>query len=222
MRSFSASHLHARIVAQHGDAPRRPRAQPLQDLDRRRLPRAVRPEQPEHLALAHLEVDAPHRLEIAVRLPQPFHRDRVPVVRHRPGPMPRPPVSQGSKVAAPVPNRRTRFGERRFPVGEQRSCGGLGLGDVSGPRRHAERPMPSAKPSFVASALFQPQANRSPFARFPVCRLRLDKACQTRPENPDLGMQPPIFYGFANRRRHCDIVYKHLRYGDQLATLIET
>ena len=40
----------------------------LEDLDRRRLARAVGPEQPEDLAAAHLEVDAAHGLVLAVGL----------------------------------------------------------------------------------------------------------------------------------------------------------
>src|SRR5207302_8096478 len=48
----------------------------LQDLDRRRLPRAVRAEQPEDLALPDLEADAAQRLVCAVGLAQFLDADR--------------------------------------------------------------------------------------------------------------------------------------------------
>ena len=60
-----------RILAEHLDVARVAVAVALEDLDRRRLAGAVRPEQPEHLAGADLEVDAPDRLVRAVALPQP-------------------------------------------------------------------------------------------------------------------------------------------------------
>ena len=53
------------------------RAVALEDLDRRRLAGAVRAEQAEDLALLDLEVDAAHRLERAVRLPQAADGDRA-------------------------------------------------------------------------------------------------------------------------------------------------
>ena len=42
----------------------------LEDLDRRRLARAVRAEEAEHLAREHVEVDSAHGLDAVVRLPQ--------------------------------------------------------------------------------------------------------------------------------------------------------
>jgi hypothetical protein len=48
-----------------------------EDLDRGRFPGAVRPEQTENLARAELEVDPADSLDAVVRLPQPFHFDRV-------------------------------------------------------------------------------------------------------------------------------------------------
>src|SRR5581483_774709 len=66
-----------RVVPQHAHVAGVPVAVALEDLDRRRLPGAVRPEQAEHLALVDLEVDAAYRLVLAVRLPQAADLDRV-------------------------------------------------------------------------------------------------------------------------------------------------
>jgi hypothetical protein len=44
--------------------------QSLDDLERRRLARAVRPEQPEHLAPGDVEVDVVHREDLRVALSQ--------------------------------------------------------------------------------------------------------------------------------------------------------
>ena len=48
----------------------------FEDLDRRRLPGAVRTEQGEHLALRDLETDPLDRLDRSVRLAQSGDRDR--------------------------------------------------------------------------------------------------------------------------------------------------
>jgi len=48
---------------------------PLEDLDGRRLPRAVRAEDGDDLALLDLQVESAHGLQRAVRLPQPPDRD---------------------------------------------------------------------------------------------------------------------------------------------------
>src|SRR5438874_2717511 len=63
------------IVPEHRHLARVAAAVALEDLDRRRLAGAVRPEQPEHLALLDVEVDAAHGLERAVRLAQTAHGD---------------------------------------------------------------------------------------------------------------------------------------------------
>ena len=60
----------AGIDSEHGDLAGRARAEALQDLDRRRLARAVRPEEGEDLAALDLEVDAGDRVELAVALVQ--------------------------------------------------------------------------------------------------------------------------------------------------------
>ena len=58
------------------------RAQPLEDLDRRRLARTVRPEQAEDLARRDVEVDAVDGLDVAVALDQAADPDdRVAVDR---------------------------------------------------------------------------------------------------------------------------------------------
>ena len=67
--------LRAFRIAAHVDAGDDRRAtvgpaEPLQDLDRGRLSRAIRPEQTEDLALADIEADPAHRLDVAVALPQ--------------------------------------------------------------------------------------------------------------------------------------------------------
>src|SRR4051812_49970028 len=60
----------------HGGRPGVCRRQRAQDLDRRRLAGAVRPEETEGLADEHVEIDAPDRLDLAVRLAQPSDLDR--------------------------------------------------------------------------------------------------------------------------------------------------
>ncbi len=59
------------IDAEHFDLPRVALAEPLEDLDRRRLPRSVRPEEGEDLAVADLQVHPCHRLDVAEGAPQP-------------------------------------------------------------------------------------------------------------------------------------------------------
>jgi len=65
-----------RVVPQHGDLATRTLAVALEDLDRRRLARTVRPEQAEHLAALHGDVDPAHGLVLAVALAQVPHLDR--------------------------------------------------------------------------------------------------------------------------------------------------
>ena len=57
-------------LAEHLDLPGARREQPLEDLDRRRLARPVRPEQAEALAGRHREVEPVDRHELAVALDQ--------------------------------------------------------------------------------------------------------------------------------------------------------
>jgi hypothetical protein len=58
------------------------RPQAFEDLDRRRLARAVRPEQAEDLARGDIEIDAIDGLDLAVTLDQPPNADdRLPGVR---------------------------------------------------------------------------------------------------------------------------------------------
>ena len=64
-----------RVDAQHGDRAGVAPAVPLENLEHRRLARAVRAEHGHDLALAHLEVDSAHRLEAAVALVQPADVD---------------------------------------------------------------------------------------------------------------------------------------------------
>src|SRR4029077_4433186 len=68
-----------RVLVEHGDRAAVARSVALEDLDRRRLPGAVRTEQAEYLARLDLEVDAAQCLVRAVRLVQVADRDR----RHR-------------------------------------------------------------------------------------------------------------------------------------------
>src|SRR5436190_4910149 len=65
----------ARIEAQDGDLPGAARAIALEDLDGRRLARAVGPEQAEDLAALDAEVDAADGLEVPVGLPQAANFD---------------------------------------------------------------------------------------------------------------------------------------------------
>src|SRR5262245_13463413 len=64
-----------RVDAEDAHLAGAPRPIALEDLDRRRLAGAVRPEKGEDLAGADLEVDPSHRLEAVVRLAQAFHAD---------------------------------------------------------------------------------------------------------------------------------------------------
>jgi uncharacterized protein (DUF2141 family) len=63
------------IDAEHADLAGGARAEALEDLDRRRLARAVRPEEGEDLAALHLEVDPGDRVQVAVALLQPANGD---------------------------------------------------------------------------------------------------------------------------------------------------
>jgi hypothetical protein len=66
-----------RVDAEHLDAAGVATAVALEDLDRRRLAGAVRPEQAEHLARIDGEVDAPKGLPLPVALAQAANDDRV-------------------------------------------------------------------------------------------------------------------------------------------------
>jgi hypothetical protein len=65
-----------RVDAEHLHVARVARPVPLEDLDRRRLAGAVRAEEPEDLAGAHLEVDPRNRLDTVVRLHEALDADR--------------------------------------------------------------------------------------------------------------------------------------------------
>ena len=65
-----------RVDAEHLDVATVALPVALQDLDRRRLPRAVRSEEPEDLARLDVEVDSPDGLVLAVGLAQRADRDR--------------------------------------------------------------------------------------------------------------------------------------------------
>ena len=75
-----AAGLARRVHAQDGQAAAVAAADPLQALQGAGLARAVRPQQPEDLAAAHLEADGVHRHEAAVDLAEVPHRDDI--VRH--------------------------------------------------------------------------------------------------------------------------------------------
>ena len=60
-------HLHASLIG---------RGQSLANLDRRRLPSAIRPQQPKALAPRHLQVKAIHRLHIRKGFPKPRNPQR--------------------------------------------------------------------------------------------------------------------------------------------------
>src|SRR5207302_6445974 len=64
------------ILAQHRHLSRAALAVALEDLHRGRLAGPVGPEQPEHLAALHRDVDRPHGLEGAVALAQTADLDR--------------------------------------------------------------------------------------------------------------------------------------------------
>jgi hypothetical protein len=66
-----------RVDAEHTDVALVARAVALEDLDRRRLPRAVRPEQTEDLPRVHVEVDPPDRLDAVVGLDEAADHDRA-------------------------------------------------------------------------------------------------------------------------------------------------
>ena len=64
-----------RVHAEHARLAAAARAVALEDLDDRRLARAVGPQQTEHLAASHLEADPTHSLHLAVGLAQVAHLD---------------------------------------------------------------------------------------------------------------------------------------------------
>jgi len=59
------------VDAEYFDLPRVALAEPLEDLDRRRLSRSVRPEEGEDLAVADLQIYPRHRFDVAEGAPQP-------------------------------------------------------------------------------------------------------------------------------------------------------
>ena len=63
------------VDAEHADLAAAPLPKPLQDLDRGRLPGAVRAEEREDLATRHLQVDSRHGLDVAVPLAQATNAD---------------------------------------------------------------------------------------------------------------------------------------------------
>ena len=72
---LESAFIETRVVAQDGDIAGGPVSMPLQDLDRSRLPGAVRAEESEHFAPGHTQVYAAHGLHVAVRLAQAAHLD---------------------------------------------------------------------------------------------------------------------------------------------------
>ena len=68
------------VVARHQRGAARRLDERAQHPDRRRLARAVRPEEAERLPRRNLEVDAAHRDELSVALLEPPHRHRRPCV----------------------------------------------------------------------------------------------------------------------------------------------
>ena len=73
-RSASASRSHRRPST--STLPGGRREQPLEDLDGRRLPRAVGTEEPEALAASHLEIEPVDGDDVAVSLHQTFDANR--------------------------------------------------------------------------------------------------------------------------------------------------
>ena len=71
IRGFKAAAFAPRVVTEHGHLPVVTVAIALEDLDRRRLARAVRPEQREDLAPGDIEVHTVDCVQGAVRLAQP-------------------------------------------------------------------------------------------------------------------------------------------------------
>jgi hypothetical protein len=71
-----------RVMPEHRHLAVAARAIPLEDLHCRRLARAVRPQQPEHLASLHGDVDPAHSLILAVALAQVAYLDRWDVCGH--------------------------------------------------------------------------------------------------------------------------------------------
>jgi hypothetical protein len=80
-----------RVVAEDGDDPARAAAVALEDLDGRRLARAVGAEEAEDLAPGDVEVDAADRLELAVGLAQVSDQDGGRIAHCGPQTMTRPP-----------------------------------------------------------------------------------------------------------------------------------
>src|SRR5450755_1099214 len=118
----------ARVEAEHGHVAGGPLPVALEDLDGGRLAGTVRPQQPEHLAAAHLEVDAPYRLEITIGLPQTADLDRW--VGHRPddasvgpaGGRPSACPPKGGRYAWPEPASAWGSPSRRTTRGSGRRC----------------------------------------------------------------------------------------------------
>lgn len=119
--------------------------------DRRRLPGAVRPEEPEDLSFDDVQVDVVDRHGTAERVPQPPADDRIPLVTHG---SPRLRWSFGS--GSPRPARRVPAGSRgggRARAGPRRSPSGPPppaprcARRPSGPGGHASRSGAAARPA---------------------------------------------------------------------------
>src|SRR5450755_1487818 len=136
----------ARVQAEHGHIAGGPLPVTLEDLDGGRLAGTVRPQQPEHLAAAHLEVDAPYRLEITIGLPQTADLDRW--VGHRPddasvGPAGGRPRLAPQKVAAT--RGRSRPARWGAPRGVRRAAAAGGAASA-GKRLRSPTEAPCARP----------------------------------------------------------------------------
>jgi hypothetical protein len=98
--------LRCGIAAEDLHLARVTRAVALEDLDRRRLPGTVRTQQREDLADRDLEIDAAHRLNRTVRLPEPTHAHRerrtTGAAAHAFSTLDRPCTAQMRHVIAPI------------------------------------------------------------------------------------------------------------------------
>ena len=100
--------------AEHRHLPLVGLPQPLDDLQRGRLPRAVRAEDPEELALLDGERDAVHGADVPVALAQARHLDRVCHAEDDKG---------GRAPGTPHQSRRSGAASRRERVGGRRPAG---------------------------------------------------------------------------------------------------
>ena len=107
----------ARILAEHPHRPGIRSSIALDDLHRRRLPRAVRPEQRDHLARPNREVDAVEDVPAVVRFPETADLDHSFVVAE-PGLMSAYCDSKRSAVTAPTwIARRIPFASMKYDCG---------------------------------------------------------------------------------------------------------